>query len=330
MKKSVENKKRSGTQLIVLHKNATCFRLGFLMVIFAFVYSDINAQQQPMYSQYMFNMLNINPAYAGSRGVTGITGLYRNQWQGIDNAPRTTVITLDMSANNKRIGLGFQLYNDQLGVEKSTGFNASYAFRIPVSHAGTVSLGLQAGLLNYRANFNDVSTMDPNDPTFNQTLNGFLPAAAAGIFYNADRFYVGLSTPALLKTKLSYDNTVSTFSVAGKDLHLYLTTGFVMRLSDNVMIKPSVLVKAISGAPLEYDLNTNVWFHDILSLGFSYRTGDAIVGMAELQLNRNLRVGYAYDKTITELGGFNSGTHELMLRFEFGSITGKAPSARYF
>lgn len=312
-----------------MRERLTKIKWGWVICLLA-VSGAAKAQQHPMYSQYMFNMLNINPAYAGSRGVGTATALYRNQWVGIDGAPRTTSVGFDMPIKEKKIGLGFQLYDDQLGIERTTGFNASYAFRIQLTESGTLSLGLQAGLLNYQANFSRVRTFQPNDPAFNQNLSGFLPAAAAGVYYNSDRFYIGLSTPALLKTKISYDNTAEISSVSGRDLHLYLASGFVVNLNQDLALKPSILVKAVSGAPIEYDLNANLWIQNTIALGFSYRTGDAIVGMAELQLNRQLRLGYAYDKTFSSLNSLNTGTHELMLRYEFGSAKGKVASPRYF
>lgn len=301
------------------------------LVVFVILLSvAAKAQQEPMYSQYMFNMLNINPAYAGSRGVVTATALYRNQWTGIDGAPQTASVGFDMPLHQKKIGLGLQFYDDRLGIERTDGFNASYAFRIQITGSGTLSLGLQAGMLNYRANYSQVRTYAPNDPAFSQNINGILPSAAAGVYYNSDRFYIGLSTPALLKTKLTYDNVADVSSVSGRDLHLYLASGFVVRLNQDLVLKPSILVKAVSGAPLELDANANLWIQNVLSLGFSYRTGDAIVGMAELQLSKQLRFGYAYDKTFSELSNYNSGTHELMLRMEFGAPAGKVASPRYF
>ncbi len=288
------------------------------------------AQQQPMYSQYMFNMLNINPAYAGSRGVMTATALYRNQWVGIPGAPRTSSFSFDMPLNEKKIGIGFQLYDDRLGIERTTGINAFYAFRFQISGSGTLSLGLQAGLLNYQANYTEVSTFQPNDPSFAANVSGLLPSAAAGVYYNSDKFYIGFSTPALLKTQISYNNAAQIASVTSQDLHLYLASGFVMNLNQDLALKPSILLKAVSGAPLEVDVNANLWIQNKLSIGASYRTGDAVVGMVELQLNQQLRFGYAYDKTFSDLGTLNTGTHELMLRMEFGSSGGKVSSPRYF
>lgn len=288
------------------------------------------AQQHPMYSQYMFNMLNINPAYAGSRGVPTMTALYRSQWVGIDGAPQSASASFEMPLNEKKIGLGVQMYDDKLGIERTTGVNASYAFRIQLAESGTLSLGLQAGLLNYRANYSQVRTFQSNDPAFSQNVAGLLPAAAAGVYYNADKFYIGFSTPALLKTKISYDNVAEVASVSGRDLHLFLATGCVIDLNQDLVLKPSLLVKSVSGAPIEYDLNANLWIQNTLSLGFSYRTGDSYVGMAELQMSKQFRIGYAYDKTFSNLSNLNNGSHELMLRMEFGNSTGKVASPRYF
>ncbi len=301
-----------------------------LLVSLLFTAGNAVAQQQPMYSQYMFNMLNINPAYAGSRGVSTITALYRNQWVGIPGAPRTSSFSFDMPLNEKKIGIGFQLFDDRLGIERSTGLNAFYAFRFQLTGSGTLSLGLQAGLLNYQANYTEVNTFQPNDPSFSANVSGLLPSAAAGIYYNSDKFYIGLSTPALLKTKIGYNNAAEIASVSATDLHLFLTSGCVMTLNQDLTLKPSFLLKAVSGAPLEVDLNANLWIQNKISVGASYRTGDAIVGMLELQLNQQLRFGYAYDKTFSNLGTLNSGTHELMLRMEFGSAVGRVSSPRYF
>ena len=304
-------------------------RWGLLVLILGFT-ASAKAQQRPMYSQYIFNMMNINPAYAGSRGVVSATALYRDQWVGIPGAPQTSSFSVDMPVNEKKVGLGIQLFDDRLGIERTTGLNVSYAFRIQLTNSGTLSLGLQGGLLNYRANYSEVRTFQPNDPSFSQNISGFLPAAAAGVYYNSDKFYIGVSTPALLKTKLSNNNTADVSSATGRDLHLFLSSGFVVNLNQDLVLKPSILVKAVSGAPVEYDLNTNLWIQNTIAFGFSYRTGDAIVGMIEFQMNKQFRFGYAYDKTFSNLGSYNTGTHELMLRLEFGSDKGKVASPRYF
>ena len=289
-----------------------------------------NGQQEPMYSQYMFNMLNINPAYAGSRGAISTVALYRNQWVGFPGAPRTTSFSFDMPLQNKKIGIGAQFYDDRIGIERTTGFNAMYAFRFQFAGSGTLSLGLQAGLLNYQANYTEVNTYVPNDPAFSSNVRGILPAFAAGIYYNSDKFYVGFSAPALLKTKIKYNNAAEIASVTSRDLHLFLTAGTVFDLNQDLALKPSMLIKAVSGAPVQMDLNVNLWLQNKIAIGASYRTGDAIVGMVEFQFNQQFRFGYAYDKTFSNLGTLVNGTHELMFRMEFGSPAVRVTSPRYF
>ncbi len=305
------------------------FKKGLFVVLFFLYLGSTKAQQHPMYSQYMFNMLNINPAFAGSAGVAQVTTLYRNQWIDMPGAPQNTSVTFDMPVDEKKIGFGVQLFDERLGIERSTGFNLIYAFKIPVSERGTLSMGLQAGILNYRANYTNVVTFQGNDPAFYQNINGILPSAAAGIFYNTDKFYIGFSTPALLKTKISNQGVADVSSATGTDLHLFLSSGYNFDLSENVVLKPSFLVKAVSGAPLEYDLNLNVWMQNIFGVGISYRTGDAIVGIAQLKLGERLNFGYAYDKTFTNLGSYSRGSHELMLRLEIGRHTENVSSIRY-
>lgn len=286
-----------------------------LVILLIVISLNTKAQQNPMYSQYMFNMLNINPAYAGAMEVPTVTALYRNQWIDMPGAPQNTSVTFDMPIESKKIGAGVQLYDERLGIEKSTGLNLIYAFRIPISEKATLSLGLQFGVFNYRANYTQVNTIQTNDPSFSQNINGILPAAATGIYYNTDKFYIGFSTPALLKTKVSVDNTALVSSATGSDLHLYLASGYKIVVNEDLIWSPSILVKAVGGAPIEYDFNTTVLLNKILSLGVSYRTGDSWVGILELQLGKQLRMGYAYDKTISNLASYNRGSHELMLRF---------------
>ncbi len=308
------------------------FTVNRLLSALALMFFSMSAygQQEPMYSQYMFNMLNINPAYAGSRGAISTVALYRNQWVGFPGAPRTTSFSFDMPLQNKKIGIGAQFYDDRIGIERTTGFNAMYAFRFQFAGSGTLSLGLQAGLLNYQANYTEVNTYVPNDPAFSSNVRGILPAFAAGIYYNSDKFYVGFSAPALLKTKIKYNNAAEIASVTSRDLHLFLTAGTVFDLNQDLALKPSMLIKAVSGSPVQMDLNVNLWLQNKIAIGASYRTGDAIVGMVEFQFNQQFRFGYAYDKTFSNLGTLVNGTHELMFRMEFGSPAVRVTSPRYF
>lgn len=299
--------------------------LGMMMLSFS-----LHAQQEPMYSQYMFNMLNINPAYAGNRVSDNITALYRNQWIGLEGAPKTMTLTWDRRKPDGNVGYGLQLYNDKIGVEKTTGVQAFYAYRIPFENS-FLSFGLSGGVLNYQADYTQVTTIQPGDPRFQQNENGWLPTAGFGILFASEYWYLGLSVPALLHTKINAVNYLDQNDF-GANNHYFLTGGYAFDLSEGVKIKPSVLLKAVKGAPLELDLNMNVWFMNILGVGASYRTGDALIGSIEFQLMPQLRLGYAYDYTISDLRSYNRGTHELMLRLEIGT-GGKADkilSPRYY
>ncbi len=298
-----------------------------ILCLFSVAGKTLNAQQEPMYSQYMFNLLQINPAYAGNRAVDNITTLFRKQWVGIDNAPTTASLSWDRRQEGSNVGYGLQLYNDQLGIESTSGLQAFYSFRIPFKNS-FLSLGLSGGILNYRAAFSSASTTQGGDPLFQADVNYWLPTVGIGILYASDRWYAGFSIPALLQTKVNTDNTLVTTSANN---HYFLTAGYVFECSEAFKLKPSFLMKAIKGAPFQYDLNLNAWILDIVGLGVSYRTSDAYVGMFELQVSSAIRLGYAFDYTISNLQRYSKGTHELMLRYEFNNQkTNRVLSPRYY
>ena len=295
--------------------------------------TNVFAQTEPMYSQYMYNMLGVNPAYAGNREALSMNFFQRNQWNGIKGAPKTTSFSLDQSVKEGKIGWGVQVYDDRLGVEAATGFNGMLSTRIQVSEKGILSGGLSFGLMNYRINLNDVQNRNnPNDPSFISINNpsSWTPSLGMGIYYNTDRFYASISTPSILKSRLaSYQDFVSSLEKTNA-FHLFANTGYVFDINEDLKLKPSTMVKMVSGAPIEADINLNVWMKDIIGLGGSYRTGDAFVGMVELQASPNLRIGYAYDVPFNPLKYFTRGSNELMLRFEFGNYKTKIKSTRYF
>ncbi len=281
----------------------------------SFACNPLNAQQETMYSQYMFNMLQINPAYAGNLMDDNITALCRKQWVGTKGSPTTASLSWDRRGEGSNVGYGLQLYNDQLGIESTSGFQAFYSYRIPFRKS-YLSFGMSGGIMYYRAAFSTVTTSQNGDPLFQEDVSNWLPTIGVGMLYATENWYLGLSVPALLKTKVNTNNSLSTTSA---DNHYFLTSGYVFNASDVLKLKPSFLVKAVKGAPLEYDLNMNAWLQDIVGLGVSYRTGDAFVGVFELQITPEFRLGYAYDYTISNLQPYSKGTHELMLRYEFNN-----------
>ncbi len=300
---------------------------AILVLVVCFFLDEASAQTEPMYSQYMYNMVAINPAYAGSRGVIGLNYFGRSQWSGISGAPKTNSVTLDGVTSNGVFGVGMQLYNDQIGVFKTNGANLMTSVRTQVSENGVLSGGIQFGIKNQVRNLTDVVNIyESNDPKFMSNMNTTDATLGMGIYYNSDNFYLGASIPNILK---SSDNNLPN-SPKVNNTNLFLTTGYVFDINNDIKLKPSTLVKIVSGAPIELDLNTNVWLKDFIGLGISYRTGDAVLGMAEVQLNKQLRIGYAYDYTFSELKAYTSGSNEITIRFEFGKETKNIKSTRYF
>lgn len=306
-------------------------KIYIIASIFLLSIAKLNAQTESMYSQYMFNMLSVNPAYAGNREATNLNFFQRRQWAGIQGAPQTTSVSIDGSYSANKIGWGFQMYDDRLGVEKASGAKMILSTHLQVSQRGTLSAGLNIGLMNYRVDLLSVQgRYTPSDPAFYANLNKWLPDVGLGIFYNTNNFYAGISIPNVLRSKVAAFDVMNSGIQKANSTHLYFTTGFVVNVNDDVKVKPSTMLKAVSGAPLQADFNTNVWLKDVIGIGASYRTGDAVIGILELQANESLKVGYAYDVTISPLKYYNNGTHEILLRYEFSNNKSKIKSTRYF
>ena len=296
-----------------------------IIVIFIIV-STGYTQQQSMYGQYMFNMLNVNPAYAGSRNVGNFNTLVRRQWLDINGSPTTGSFSYDEKLTDRNVSIGGQMYYDNIYTQKRAGVQGYYAYAADMG-SSTLSLGMSFGLMNYNANYSRTNPFELGDPLIQQVISAFLPTAGVGAFWSGEHWYVGLSTPNLFKAYKAEMNDASV-SFAGKSGHYYLTGGYVFPISDAVVAKPSIMLKSVSGAPLQYDFNMNIWLNDILGLGVSYRTGDAVLGMLELQVNTQLRVGYAYEQKIKVV---NTSAHELMMRYEFGGLLSKKVlSPRYY
>ena len=304
--------------------------LGFIILIS--ISLQVKAQQEAMYTQYMFNALSINPAYAGSRNVISATALYRYQWAGIDGAPRTSTITIDAPIKENKIGLGLQIFNDKLGITNTTGAVFSSAYRIRMAKA-TLSFGLQGGISNFRADFNSVALDDTGvsyDPAFQENVNAIQFNIGTGIYYNSDKFYFGVSIPTLVPNRLSKGSNALTNNPSKQLSHLFISTGYVFDLNNDFKFKPSVLLKGVKGAPLEGDINATFWIKEVVGLGMQYRTNADVSGLLEIQVNQQIRFGYAYDRSTTKLSNFNKGSHEFMLRYEFGFEKNKVVSPRFF
>jgi type IX secretion system PorP/SprF family membrane protein len=295
-----------------------------IVLLVGFLSKEVAAQNEPMYSQYMFNMMATNPAYTGSRGAIGLNYFSRAQWSGISGAPTTNAFSIDGSTLNGRFGLGVQMYNDKIDIFSNNIVKFMFATRVKVSDEGVLSGGIQLGLKNSQINpLNVENVYDKTDNIFYQVRNDWDPVMGAGVFYNTQRFYAGFSIPNILRSTNRNINQVS-------ERHLFLATGYVFDISDDIKLKPSTLIKMSSGAPVELDVNANVWFKNTFGIGAALRTGDAYVGMAEVQVTRQLRIGYAYDYTLSDLRTIVGSTNEVMFRYEFRKDSKNVKSTRYF
>ncbi len=292
-----------------------------------------NAQHDPIYTQYMFNMLPVNPAYAGSRDVISMTALYRKQWINVAGAPRTLAFSADAPLKRKHIGLGVNIINDRIGVFDNTTLMAVFAYRIHLRKS-ILSFGMQGGITQVSALFGNVRTNDAGtitDGAFSQNLVLVQPNIGVGVYYTSDKFYMGLSIPHILNNQLH--SAVSSFNVDRKPAYLsqfFLIAGYIFRLNQEMVLKPSTLWKYVYGAPIQFDLNCNLWIYDKVAVGLSYRSMTALSVLLELQVTNEIRIGYAYDWTFTRLKNFTYGGHEIMLRYEFGHNKVKVITPRYF
>jgi type IX secretion system PorP/SprF family membrane protein len=281
--------------------------------------SLLKAQHDAMYSQYMFNALLINPAYAGSCDALELTALNRMQWVGFDGAPQTSTFSAHTPLRNNKINLGITFTDDRFGLSHQNKLNLIYAYRIQLKQ-GALFLGLQAGLNLLRTNYSQVSTTSSGDQVFSgPDMHSTSPEAGFGIYYRTQRLYAGLSAPSLYP-----DHT-------GESLREHpwlLTGGYVYDLPSEFKLKPSLLIKYIPASPVEVDLNLTAYYKSF-GLGFSYRTNDAIACLLEFNINDQLKAGYAYDLLLSRLGTYSRGSHEIMLKYEFG-YTVKAKNPRYF
>ncbi|MGD1842705.1 MAG: type IX secretion system membrane protein PorP/SprF [Thermonemataceae bacterium] len=275
----------------------------------------VQAQQDAQYTMYMFNGLAINPAYAGSREVLSFTGLLRAQWTGIEGSPQTQTLAIHSPIANNRMGAGLNVVNDELGVSKIFSVTGVYAYKIDFNFA-TLSFGMQGGITQYRQNLAGLTTNFQGilDPAFEQDINQVFPIVGAGFLLSNTRYYVGISSPQLIKNRLREVD----ISEAEQSRHFFLSGGYLFDLNPTMKLKPSFLVKYVENAPVSFDLNTNLWFYERFGVGASYRWNDSFDLLAEINVNKNFTFGYAYDFTISDLQQAAGSTHEVMVRLEFG------------
>jgi type IX secretion system PorP/SprF family membrane protein len=295
-----------------------------LLSIFCSEYAT--AQQDPQYTQYMYTMNVVNPAYAGSKESLSLTALYRKQWSGLDGAPETITFS-GHSPITDTMGLGLSVIKDQLGPVEETNVFIDYSYTLQVSNALKLALGIKAGATFHDVGLTGLELQDEGDPFFSENINNTYPNVGAGLFLYSDSYYLGFSVPNLLNSVHLDENGLK---YGNETNHFFGTAGYVFQISENIKLKPSVLVKGAFDAPLSFDGNLNALFYEKFELGVSYRLDDSFSGLIGFQITPNIRVGYAYDSVISELNAQGPGSHEVIATFDIFFKKRTLRSPRYF
>jgi type IX secretion system PorP/SprF family membrane protein len=307
------------------------------IVVISFFSQKMNAQQDAQYTQYMFNTMSVNPAYAGSRGQLSIAALHRSQWVGLDGSPTTQTLNLHSPIRNSKLGYGVSIVNDEIGngTVQETYFDGIISYTLDVSQNAKLSFGLKVGGNLLNLDFSKLNNFDEETITGNNIENKFSPNFGLGLYYHTDKFYLGLSAPNVVETN-HFDNSNSDANsvnfLSRERINFYAIAGYVFELSPDLKFKPALLTKMVGGAPLQVDVSANFMFVDKFTFGAGYRWDAAVSAMAGFQISDQFMVGLAYDKETTELGStrFNDGSFEVLLRYELVKSFQKLVSPRFF
>lgn len=311
-------------------KDMIFYRKMLLTTLFVLLCgTTLLSQQDAQYTQYMYNTVSVNPAYAGSRGHISLAALHRSQWVGLDGAPTTQTFNVHSPIGYRGVGLGMSVVNDKIGPTSETNFDIDFSYTIWTSSEGRLSFGLKAGgnLLDVRFSELNQFTTDPNLAT--DIDNRFSPNFGAGVYYHNEHFYAGLSVPRFLQTSHFDESSLST---AKEQMNFYFITGYVWELNEFLKFKPTLLTKLVQGAPLQVDVSANFLMSDKFVLGAAYRWDAALSAMAGFYVSEGFFAGIAYDREVTELGNaaFNNGSFEVILRYDFITTKGNLKSPRFF
>lgn len=284
------------------------------------------SQQDSQYTQYMYNTINVNPAYAGSRELLSVFLLHRTQWVGLDGAPVTNNFSINSPLGESNFGLGLSFTNDKIGPTVENAISADISYFIPVSEDFKLSLGLKTTANLFNLDVNKLNIYDQNDPQFQNLKSKFSPNMGAGLYLFSDATYFGLSVPNIFETA-SYDDNV--VAITKQRMHYYFITGHVFTINENLQFKPALLSKLVQGAPLQTDITANFLINNKLTLGAAYRWSAAVSGLVGFQISKSWFIGYGYDSETTHLSNYNKGSHEIFLRYEFVTTT-RISSPRFF
>jgi len=299
-------------------------RKTLLIIVFS-ISLKVSAQQVATYAQYMFNGLAINPAYAGSQDALSTSFLERFQNVGLKGAPQTETFSIHSPLVNKRVGLGLLVVHDKVGVIDQTGVNAIYAYRIPMNNKAILSLGIQGGVSMYRADYSQLLLLQNPDPVFNQNVRQTRPNIGAGVYYYNKLGYLGLSMPSMLN---------NVFNTGGptvyQNIPIIFNGGYVFTLNRMLKLKPNFLLKIMDGRTVEFDVNANMLFDEVLWFGVSYKSSKTVAMLTELQISDQFRFGYSYQITAGPLRVADLGSHEVLLNYRFKYYKKGVVTPRYF
>lgn len=290
----------------------------YILLAIIFCPAVLKAQQYPVYSQYIFNPLVINPAYAGNHVQFSATLMYRNQWVNLDGAPRTTSLTMHSTLGRPSVGVGFMLTNDKIGSYNNTSVYGQYSYSIKMPSNGKLSMGVQGGFNLVSADYSDLNLDNDNDASFINFSNKIRPNFGAGVSYQNEKFYAGFSIPFILNATISSD--LESFVTELKEARYYYLHGgayLPLNPAKTAVVHPSLLLRTQEGQPLSMDASLEVIFQEVFSVGASYRNIDALVTYLTLKISDNFHFGYSYDWTSSDLNQFSNGSHEFMLNYRF-------------
>ncbi len=297
------------------------------LIIILLVGLTATSQQDPQYTQYMYNMNIINPAYAGSTGTTSIGALYRSQWVGLEGAPSTGTISLH-SPVGKRVGLGLSFINDKIGPIEETNAYADFSYTLPISETTKLAFGLKAGATFHNIGTGNLAVSDPGDGFFAQNVNEVTPNIGFGVYYyKPNKYYLSASLPNMLN---SVHIDVNGNKYGSEVRHFFAAAGYVFDLSENFKLKPHVFAKLASNSPISFDVNANLFMYDLVEIGAGYRLEDSFSAMINFMLSPNMRIGYAYDSIQSELNVVSNSSHEIFINFDINISPKVSRSPRYF
>lgn len=285
------------------------------------------AQQDAQYTQYMYNTININPAYAGSRGVMSFFGLHRTQWVGLDGAPVTNAFSMNTPIQYTNLGVGLSFVNDRIGPTNENTISADVSYSIKTSETYKLSFGIKATGNLFNLDVSRLTYQNPNDPLLQNLNNNFSMNMGAGAYFHSDKSYIGLSVPNFFETKRYNDNDVAVYK---ERMNFYVIGGYVLDITPDLKFKPAFLTKVVEGAPLQFDLSGNFLIYEKLTLGAAWRWGAAMSAQVGFQITDGFFAGYGYDLETTRLSNYNSGSHEIFLRFELFNRDERIVSPRFF